>query len=342
MDAHSLHAALASADTLDALGLAARRIDALVEQLQVQGTRVETMAAQVTALNTRLFERTWQMLAPAELVSASCLLVMGSEGRGEQLLKTDQDNGLLLRDARDAGALERLAAEVAPRFAEALAGFGYPPCPGHIMLTNPLWRQPLAAFREQIRQWLFGPDPEGPMRLAIFFDAAAVAGDGGLLDEAREHLESIASSQDLVLARFAAAADQFQEPAHWWARLRGRLDEEPLDLKKLGTFPVVHGVRALALQQRVRERGTGQRLRALIAGGRVDAELAADTLRALHALMQLRLAHQLRQRRRGEAPGNTLRPAELPDDERQALRDALAIVKRWRVFLRQHFRLDAL
>ena len=66
---------------------------------------------------------------------------------------------------------------VAQRFQAALADFGYPPCPGGIMVSNPLWRQPLAAFRETLRGWLYGHDPEGPLRLAIFLDASPVAGD---------------------------------------------------------------------------------------------------------------------------------------------------------------------
>ena len=73
------------------------------------------------------------MLAPAELVANSCLIVMGSEGRGEQILKTDQDNGLLLRDGFALAGIE----QVAERFSAALADFGYPPCPGDIMVTQP-------------------------------------------------------------------------------------------------------------------------------------------------------------------------------------------------------------
>ena len=231
---------------------------------------------------------------------------------------------------------------MAARFNAALADFGYPPCPGGIMLTQPLWQQPLAAFRESLRQWLYGPDTEGPMRLAIFFDARCVAGDATLLQAARTHLETLLGGQDQYLARFAAAADQFHEPSRWWTRLTGKRDEQPLDLKKLGTFPIVHGVRALSLQYGVREPGTAARLAQLSALGRIDATLARDLVDALHFLMGLRLSHQLRQRAGGALPGNEVRPSELGALEREPLRDSLAIVNRFRQFLRQHFRLDAL
>jgi CBS domain-containing protein len=324
-----------------ALQPVAQAVEPLIAQWHQAGMPALDIAALVTRLNRRLFARLWALLAEPTLAGACCLMVMGSEGRGEQILKTDQDNGLLLQDGLDATTIAGIA-EVARRFSAALADMGYPPCPGAVMLTNPLWQQPVAGFRESLRQWLYGSDPEGPMHLAIFFDAAVVAGDAGLLDEARTHLEHIASGHDIYLARFAAAADQFQEAPHWWARLRGKLDDEPLDIKKLGTFPIVHGVRALALQAQLRQPGTAQRLAALVQQGRMAADLAHDTLAALQLLMGLRLTQQLRQRARWQAASNELRPAELSADEKKALRAALDAVGRFRLFLRQHFRLTAL
>jgi CBS domain-containing protein len=320
------------------LKAAAQRIDAMVGLLNDGGIKIERIARLVGELNHRLFARLWGLLAPPELVANSCLLVMGSEGRGEQILKTDQDNALLLRDGFEHPRL----AEIAAAFNAALAEFGYPPCPGQIMLTNPLWRCTISAFRDTLQEWIYGAGPDGPMHLAIFYDAAAVAGDATLLREAREHLERILSGGDAFLARFAAAADQFDAPQRWWQRLTARNDEQPLDLKKLGTFPIVHGVRALSLQHGVHESGTADRLRRLVERGIVGPELGRDLLEALHYLMALKLRHQLRQRAQGEAPGNLVRPSELSTMDRDQLKDALAINKRFRALLRQRFRLDAL
>ena len=85
-------------------------------------------------LNAKLFERAWQLIAPAALVANSCLFVMGSEGRGEQLLKTDQDNGLVLRDGFAPTA--ELAADLRALLRGARR-FGYPECPGRIMVQQP-------------------------------------------------------------------------------------------------------------------------------------------------------------------------------------------------------------
>jgi CBS domain-containing protein len=334
----ALALAIDAAGSPAALSLAAREIDAAVLVQHAAGVPAHEIAAAVSALNQRLFARLWSLLAPAELVAHSCLVVMGSEGRGEQILKTDQDNGLVLADGFDAGDLQPLAED----FAVALADFGYPPCPGGIMLKTPLWRQPVAAFRASIRDWLLGHDPEGAMRLAIFCDAAAVAGDAALLENLKTFLDGLVSDHDAYLARFAGAADQFHAPHHWWARLTGHLDEQPLDLKKLGIFPIVHGARALALQHRVHARSTAERLEAAVQRGALDAALALDTLSALRRLLALRLAHQLRARDAGRIAGNEVRPSDLAPAERDGLREALASVKRWRAWLRQHFRFDTL
>jgi CBS domain-containing protein len=326
------------AQGLEELQDAARRIDHTVALLHGSGIHVERIARMVDELNKRLVARAWTLVAPPELLANSCLLVMGSEGRGEQIVKTDQDNALLLRDGFDASGVGTVTA----RFSEVLASFGYPPCPGNIMLSNPAWCQSVSDFTETQRRWIYGISPDGPMHLAIFFDAVAVAGDAGLLEAARAHLENQFSGQDTYLARFAKAADQFQEPGNWFTRLTTRRDDQPLDLKKLGTFPIVHGARALALRHGVRERGTAARLRRLAELGHLEPQLAGELVDALHFLMALRLSHQLRQRAGGTQPGNVVRASELGVLEREPLRDSLAIVRRFRSLLRSRFHFDML
>ena len=339
--AHHSHLVALQVDasrSVEDLKAAAVRIEAMVELLHDGGSRIERIAHLVGELNARLFAKLWSLLAPPALVEASCLIVMGSQGRGEQILKTDQDNALLLRDGF---AMEGVA-EVAARFNAALGELGYPPCPGNVMLTNPVWRQPLAAFCETIGQWCYGADPEGPMRLAMFLDAVAVAGDAALLERARDHLDRVVTDSEVFLARFASAVGQTGEADHWWSRLGWWGEEAPLDLKRHGIFPIVHGVRAFALRHRVREVGTAGRLRALAARGVLERALARDVLDALHALMALRLVHQLRARAAGHSVDNLVRRADLATIERERLGDALAIVRRFRALLVAEFRLAEL
>ena len=336
---HIIALQIEQAECVADLKAAALQMDGLVTLLHSGGVKVEVISSMVRVLNAQVFARLWSFVAPADLVRNSCLLVMGSEGRGEQILKTDQDNALLLRDGF---VCEDLAA-VAGHFNTALIEFGYPRCPGDIMLTNPLWCAPLAKFRQHVRDWIYGSDAEGPMHLAIFLDAVAVAGDGALLHQAKQFVLDFLPDNDAFLARFASAADQFEEPVGWWARLtaRGR-EDAPFDLKKLGTFPVVHGVRSLALQAHIAAVSTGERLRLLVDRQRLDAGLARDLLETLHFLMGLKLKNNLRQRQLGQTVDNLVRLSALSTLERDRLKNSLAIVKRFRQFLQQHFKLGAL
>ncbi len=334
---HLIALQIGQATGIAELRTAALQMDGLIALLHSGGARIELISNLVSELNQQIFARLWSFVAPAELVANSCLIVMGSEGRGEQILKTDQDNALLLRDGFECAELEQSV----QRFNQALTGFGYPPCPGNIMVTNPLWCQPLAGFQNSILQWLYGHDPDGPMNLAIFMDARAVAGDASLLKQARGYaLQSMAGS-DAFFARFAAAVDQFSEPGGWWTRLatlRGR-EEQVFDLKKLGTFPIVHGVRSLALEHRLEEVGTAARLQVLVSRKHMPCDLARDLIDALHFLMGIKLKNNLRQKQLGQTLDNLSHLSNLGTLDRDQLKDALAIIKRFKQHLQLRYKL---
>ncbi len=326
------------ANDLAQLRAAAEQVTRLVALLYRGGTRVAQIGKLVQALNAKLFERTWQMIAPPELLADSCLFVMGSEGRGEQLLKTDQDNGLIVRDGSSVS--EAVIAQATQRFTEALRDFGYPDCPGGIMLSNPAWRRGAADFSRTVRNWLLRPDPEGLMALAIFIDAHAVAGDATLLAGVRAEVDALVSSSDALLGRFAAAIDSFPDAAGgWWNRLLliGEQDQQTLDLKKAGIFPIVHGVRSLALRDHVAGSSTVARLDALVAGGRLQAEFATDLADSLHFLMGLRLKAGLAELDTGRPVTGGVPTDKLSSLERDLLKDALGVVKRFKTLVRHQF-----
>ena len=255
---------------------------------------------------------------------------MGSEGRGEQILKTDQDNALLLRDGFE---LRRPRRDVAARFNAALIEFGYPPCPGDIMLTNPLWRQPRQRFRETLRDWIYGPRSAGPMHLAIFFDAARWPATRPCWRSRAITwtTSSPAATPSLPASRRRSTSSATQSLV---VVARPRRDDTPLDLKKLGTFPIVHGVRALRCSTAcASRRHRGAAAPRSPTRGLLDAALARDLVDALHCLMGLKLATSCASAPPA-APTTWCSPPTSHPGARQ-LRDALAIVKRFRALLRQ-------
>lgn len=332
---------IVQAPDLAALRVQADQITRFVALLYRGGTRVFQIGSLVQALNAKLFERTWQLVAPPALLADSCLFVMGSEGRGEQLLKTDQDNGLILRDG--ASTPEADVAAACERFSAALRDFGYPDCPGGIMVSNPAWRRSASDFAVQVRHWLLRPEPQGLMALAIFIDAQAVAGDVSLLAGLRAQVSQLVAADDAMLGQFAVAIDAFpDEVGGWWQRLRtiGEQDKPLLDLKKLAIFPIVHGVRSLALREHLDATGTAARLEALVAAGRLPRALATDLADGLQFLIGLKVKAGLAEIDAGAAVTGRVRADRLSSLERDLLNDALAVVKRFKELVRHQFRLD--
>jgi CBS domain-containing protein len=320
------------ASSRDDLGAAAGAIEPQVRMLRRQGVRVEVVAEIVSDLNRHLFAKLFAMTASPTIRQHGCLIVMGSEGRGEQTMRTDQDNGLILAEPVDEAELKAFRAA----FSGALERFGFPPCPGEVMVVNPQWSKPLADYRADFRRWLAEPDELAQMNVAIFYDAEAVAGDGELLRRAKQTLIEAMHGERAELARFARAVDAFPTPIGLFNNLVTHRDHgDALDLKKGGIFPIVHGVRALALERGLTETGTAARIARLAEEGALSHDLARELTQALHYLMTLRLDAQLA----AAASGSLVRPGELSTMERDLLRDALHIVKQLREVVRRHFNL---
>ncbi len=106
-------------------------------------------------------------------------------------------------------------------------------------------------------------------------------------------------------------------------------------MKKGGIFPIVHGVRSLAIEHGLLETGTAARIARLAELGALTPDFARELTQALHYLMTLRLDGQLAE----AASASLVRPAELSSMERDLLRDAFQIVKQLREIIRRHFNL---
>ncbi|MDO8767852.1 MAG: putative nucleotidyltransferase substrate binding domain-containing protein [Burkholderiaceae bacterium] len=337
---HLITVQIEEAKDLAGLSQAAAQITRMITLLYRSGSRVNLIAKLVQQLNARLFERAWQLIAPIDLVANSCLFVMGSEGRGEQLLKTDQDNGLILRDGY---VYPDNLATICQRFSSALSEFGYPECPGHIMVNNLQWRKSATEFGQMTRQWLLLPDGDSLMNLAIFMDAHTVCGDASLLEGVQRGLMALATDNDAMLNRFAAAIDSFGNSTGWWNRLLGLGDaEQQLNLKKEGIFPLVHGVRSLALAHRVIETSTVGRISALVAGGKLDAAMGTDLTDSLYFFMGLKLKAGLAELDTGKPVSGAIEVGRLSSLDRDLLKDTLGVVKRFKALLRHRFHLEAM
>ncbi|MFZ1885435.1 MAG: DUF294 nucleotidyltransferase-like domain-containing protein [Rhodoplanes sp.] len=328
------------ARAIDDLIPTAGDIQSQVERLHKQGARVEVIAEITSDLNRRLFAKVFNLVASPTIREAGCLIVMGSEGRGEQTVRTDQDNGLLLSHP----VLEDELQAFRDGFTDALEKFGFPPCPGNVMVRNPQWSQPIDSFMRQLKSWIIAPTDESPMNLGIFFDAVTVIGPNELLDRAKSAMIEMMHGESAYLSRFARAIDQFEGASAGvltsiMASVGVASDE--IDVKKTGTFPIVHGIRTFAIDVGLKEVPTVQRIEALAANGTLGGELSRDLVGALSYFMEIRLRSQLRAIKTGKRELEAIvRLSELTTRDRDLLRDALRVVKRFREVVRSRYHLS--
>jgi CBS domain-containing protein len=327
------------ARNVEDLAGAAADIQNQVERLERQSVRVEVIAEITSDLNRRLFAKLFEMTATPSIRAAGCLMIMGSEGRGEQTVRTDQDNGLLLASAAPESELQAFR----DAFTAALERFGFPPCPGNVMVRNPQWSQDIDGFIRQIRSWVMTPVEDSAMNLGIFFDAIAVAGRAELVERARDELIALMRGETAYLAHFARAIDQFEgASAGPFTSLMASVGvaSGDIDVKKSGTFPIVHGIRTLAIDRGIKETPTVRRIAALTEAGTLGDALGRDLAGALRYFMEIRLRSQLRAMKSGQPHAEAIvRLGELSTRDRDLLRDGLRVVKRFREVIRNRYHL---
>jgi len=338
--------------TLDGLAEAAPRIHGVVKWLAEAGAGAFDIGRIVAELNDRLVRRALELiLAGLEAQGHGrpplpfAWLAAGSEGRREQTLKTDQDNGLVYADPPP--ALREAAADYFARLAgtmgDALIRLGFPPCKGGFMASNRRWCQPDSVWRRYFTGWMETPEPEQVLHASLFFDLRPVAGDEVVGRALWEWVCDQAPSQRLFLGYMAKAALDRHVPLGLFGGFvveRAGTHKDTLDLKARGAFPVTQAMRVCALSLGVRETNTLDRLLASRREGLFSAR-EVDDLRDAHELIaHLRLTHQLARLDGGAPPDNFINPQTLGKADRLLLKEAfktIAWLQRW---TEDHFQTD--
>ena len=175
---HSIGVGIEKAQTIEDLREAMEHINPLIRNLVDKGTRIRFLMDLLGALNTRLIAKVWELTVDESVRANTALVVLGSEGRSEQIVRTDQDNALIIRD----GFEWPTRAQDTQRFIDELIGLGFPPCPGNVMVSNPQWAKTESEWTQTLSDWVQNLDEQSQMNLAIVLDAQRVSGDAKLLD----------------------------------------------------------------------------------------------------------------------------------------------------------------
>jgi CBS domain-containing protein len=324
-----------AAPDVDTLKLVAQDIRRFARSLLGQGVQARQLTALISHLNDVLTQRLLEILAAQHGIELQrlCWLALGSEGRSEQTVATDQDNALILPD--DTTQAQREAALAFGRSVNlALDACGYPLCKGAIMAGEPACCLTLREWRERFAHWIEHGAPQDLLNASIYFDFRALAGDAAMADALRAEVVESARRMPRFLKQMAMNALTHAAPLNWLGSIDVD-DTGAVDLKLQGTAIFVDASRLYALAHGVTATGTRERLEAVGARlGLAPHEYQAWT-GGFEFLQMLRLRVQLEDSMDAAHP-NRIAVASLNDIDRRILKESFRIARA----LQQRLQLD--
>lgn len=304
------------------------RVPGLVQNLISGGARAENVTRLIAtvsdAILQRLIEIALEHLGPPPVPFV--FMIMGSEGRREQTLKTDQDNAIIFRDVPESqlAAVKNYFLGFGETVCTWLDEIGYAFCEGGVMAMNPNWCQPISAWRSRFSEWIRTAEAEDLLHSSIFFDFRGAYGDFSLIDELRRHLFDSLQGWSGFFRHMTENALHFKPPLGFFRNFvvesRGA-HRNALDIKQ-AMLPVVDFARILALKNNIAETNTMDRLHQLHAGGHLSEKDYSDITRSYSFMMQLRFVRQITAIiEENRKPDNYINPKKLSRIEQTMLKE---------------------
>ncbi|MFO7765170.1 MAG: putative nucleotidyltransferase substrate binding domain-containing protein [Pelovirga sp.] len=327
------------------------RINAESEQLIIflsrNGVGPSHLIQLISLFNDQLTDRLIALLKQErfpEMGKKSTFMVLGSEGRREQTLKTDQDNAIIYSDQITKEEHKDIEA-FSHALIDALIDIGVPECPGGIMARNEFWRRSLSNWKHVVNRWIDTPRSENILNFGMLSDMRSICGDRSLEQDLRDFILEKAQKNSIFMARMAQNVVKFSQPLGWFGRIkveRKGKHSGKIDLKKAGIFTLTEGVKVLALSIGIFGGSTLEKLKRLQTEGVLDKKQTADLEAAFILLAGMRLRGQIDAADSGQEITNHVAPENLDRVEMGQLKQALEVVVAFIATLKQHFRLDML
>ena len=290
--------AIDEAQTIAELKTIHSESDQLIVFLYRSGIKANELVRLIALINDQLSDKLIAMLKQgrfAGLGQHSAFLVLGSEGRREQTLKTDQDNALIYADDTPATELRDIE-EFSHQVIAALIEIGVPECPGGIMARNPFWRRSLGEWQHAVDGWIAAPSSENILNFSMFSDMRSLCGNATLERRLRAHIIQRAEENTIFLARMAANVCRFPPPLGMFGRIKTDKSSKfagQLDLKKAGIFALTEGVKTLALSHGIMGGSTHDKLVMMRERGQLTEQQFDDVDASFNLLMFLRVRGQV-------------------------------------------------
>jgi CBS domain-containing protein len=317
----------------------AREICQLITQLN------DHLAVRIIELSQESLLRDGMGLPPL----AFAWVALGSEGRQEQTLSTDQDNALVFADSDpvEEGKAKEYFLALANLVVSGLEQCGFPRCNGDMMASNPRWCQPLHVWKDYYHRWIFQRDLSAQDILisSIFFDFRAIHGQEALLGALRESVAESIPQSKVFLPHMALRSLELRAPLSFFNRLvveRSGKYKNHLNIKRHGLLPLIDPVRILSLEQGIIKTNTLERIEGLVEKGVFSPSDGKDLSEAFSLMVILRLQHHLELMKEGKELNDYIQPSELSMIQRYNLKMSFKTIERLQGQIEIRYGLSAL
>ncbi|KOO04518.1 putative nucleotidyltransferase substrate binding domain-containing protein [Vibrio nereis] len=269
-----------------------------------------------------------------------CFLALGSMGRDEQLLVTDQDNAIILDNTFIKEEHDSYFVELAKRVCDGLDKCGYRYCTGDIMATNDMWRMTRTEWEECFADWIDDPNPKALLNASIFFDLDGVYGRLKWAEQLNGFIVRRARKNNRFLACLARNALNRTPPLGFFKDFVMEKDGQhrnSINLKRRGTAPLADLIRVHALAVGSRSKNSFERLDDITEAGILPKGKAEDLRDALEFISMVRIRHQAFDVENEIDPDNNIEPESLSDFERRNLKDAFQVLSNAQNFLKYRY-----
>ena len=337
------------AEDIDALRQGASDIRHMARNMMAQGVAPEQLTQFISTFNDLIAERIVELeckasgIAGTPLHDGLCWMALGSEGRFEQTLNTDQDNAIIFRvpAGMTADQVREKLLPIARRINETLDQCGFPLCKGEIMASNPKWCLSLEEWKRAFSTWISGGSPESLLHASIFFDFRPLCGEHDLAQDLRGWLSRVASENSRFLHMMAENALRNRPPL---GVVRDFVvgKENKIDLKLNGITPFVDAARIFSLAAGVTDTNTIQRLRQSAEKMRMDSSEIDAWIDALLFIQVLRMRRHDEASAQGvddQALDNLIDPEKLNELDRRILKEAFRQARKLQARLAMEYHL---
>jgi CBS domain-containing protein len=324
------------------------RAESLLRQYIYQEVSISFITAVMTEVNDAIIRRcialSEEEIKEEGIAAPSaeyCWLALGSEGRSEQLLRTDQDNALVFTDVAEDiyEDTKSYYLDFASRVVKKLHTVGFDYCPADMMASNPNWCLSLSEWKQQFSKWIIEPVPKAVLYSTIFFDFRAIHGKESLSEELSSHIFKKLDQQTIFLPYLAREALQTPAPLTFFRNFvvesSGEHKDE-FDIKARGMLPLAGAARVLVLDARLAKvNNTFRRFEKLAELEPQNASLYQQAADAYEILIRYRALQGLKN---GDS-GRFFKPSELTKMERINLRNSFRPIKELQSLLHIRFQL---